>query len=122
MVHSNAADLLPWRAHVAAIAMSQCPKEWDTTGPMFVRASFYLPRPKNHYRANGELKDAAPWWCAKKPDTDKLCRSLLDALTDAGVWADDSQAVQLNADKTYTDTGPGGLWCIVQHLTERNNG
>lgn len=121
MVHSNAADLLPWRAHVSAVADQHVPPMWDHTGPMKVEATFWLPRPKAHYRANGQLKPA-PWWpVGRVGDLDKFVRALLDALTDAGVWGDDSQVVQLTAEKRYDD-GPGRLTCTITRLTEREGG
>ena len=121
MVHSNAQDLLPWRAHVAAHAMSECPKDWDPTGPMAVELAFDMVRPRSHWsrNGNGPLKPSAPWWDAKRPDTDKLARAVLDALTDAGIWGDDSQVVQLTAEKRYDDDGPGHLTCTITRLTER---
>ena len=116
MVHSNHQELLPWRAHVAAIADQHVPPMWDTTGPMRVEATFWLPRPKNHHGSKG-LKPSAPWWpTGRVGDVDKYARALLDALTDAGVWVDDSQVVLLTAEKSY---GPPALWCAIQHLTER---
>lgn len=45
---------------------------------------------------------------AVKPDLDKLTRSTLDALTAAGVWADDGLVCRLEAWKTYPN-GVGGL-------------
>ena len=36
-----------------------------------------------------------------KPDIDNLLKAALDALTDAGMWSDDSQVVQVNAAKMY---------------------
>jgi Holliday junction resolvase RusA-like endonuclease len=69
-----------------------------------VNLIFILPRPAVHYgrgRNAGSVKDSAPRWPATKPDLDKLCRAVLDALTDAGVWRDDSQVVMLSAGKMY---------------------
>lgn len=36
------------------------------------------------------------------PDLDKLIRSVLDSLTDAGAWDDDSRVVDIKAVKYYT--------------------
>ena len=116
MVHTNQAVLLPWRAHVAAASSSVCPLSWDNTGPMQVRATFWIPRPKTHYRADGTVKDWAGFYPVTRPDLDKLIRALLDALTDARIWVDDSQAGHICADKNY---GPPGLWCAIEHLDER---
>jgi len=35
------------------------------------------------------------------PDADKLARFVLDACTDAGIWLDDSQVIELTIRKTY---------------------
>jgi len=56
-------------------------------GPVAISITFLMPRPKS---APKKLR-----WAAKKPDIDKLLRSTFDGLTDAQVWRDDSQVVQL---------------------------
>jgi Holliday junction resolvase RusA-like endonuclease len=44
------------------------------------------------------------------PDLDKLIRAVADSLTDAGIYADDSRIVRINAAKVYADDrGPGAL-------------
>ena len=49
-------------------------------------------------------------WCREesKPDIDKLLRSTLDALGEAGLWADDSQVVHVQSSKDYADDRPPG--------------
>jgi crossover junction endodeoxyribonuclease RusA len=47
------------------------------------------------------LRDTAPSTPAARPDLDKLLRSTLDALVDAGALADDALVVEVNAAKTY---------------------
>ena len=77
---------------------------WET--PLGVRVQFILPRPKGHYlpansrRAAPELRADAPKYPTGKPDTDKLARAVLDALTGL-VWRDDSQVVHIDAWKVY---------------------
>lgn len=119
ITHSNP-NLQPWRERVGWQARHRLPPGWDLDGPMAVDAWFHLPRPKHHYRANGDLKPAAPWWPVSRAagDVDKHARALLDALTGV-VWADDSQVVQLHAEKTYDDGAGPRLVCTVQHLTEK---
>ena len=41
---------------------------------------------------------------ASKPDIDNLLKAVLDALTDAGMWNDDSQVVQVSAAKMFGAT------------------
>lgn len=121
MIHSSKA-LQPWRDTVAWHARQRMPHGWAPDGPMAVDCAFHLPRPNTHHlqRTGGRvLKSTAPWWPAVKPDLDKLVRALLDALTQAGIWGDDSQVVHLTAQKHYHD-GAGMLACAVERLTERN--
>lgn len=82
-------------------------------GPVEVHMGFDLPRPANHYlpvnskRSVPQLKLLAPLWPSHKPDLDKLTRAVLDAVTDAGLWADDAQVVSLRAAKRYVTNQPG---------------
>lgn len=107
----SSALVAPWRAVVtraAAFAMKE-PPGWDPgrLDPIEVALVFTLTRPASHYRTGrnaGELRAAAPEEPVTRPDLDKLIRSTLDALTDAGALADDSRVVELRAVKVY----PGG--------------
>src|SRR5574343_627316 len=91
-----------WRAAVAAVAYEAtkdslcCP----VRGALTLVVTLYLPRPKSHYRANGEVKVSAPPYPVTKPDTTKLLRSTEDALTGI-VWKDDSQIVEQFICKKY---------------------
>jgi Holliday junction resolvase RusA-like endonuclease len=83
-------------------------------GPVSVRLTFRLPRPKGHFGKNG-LRASAPLRpTGATKDVDKLCRAALDALTGAGVWRDDGQVVHLVADKVYSDRP--GVSITVEHL------
>jgi Holliday junction resolvase RusA-like endonuclease len=96
----------PWRAAVAASAHEAARNGTALKllpGPLTVRARFYFPRPKSHYRTGrfaGTLKDSAPLYCATTPDLDKLQRAIGDALKGV-LLHDDSQIVQWHAAKFY---------------------
>lgn len=85
----------PWRNLVsdnARIAMTREKfTQFDKDVPVSVHITFLMPRPKT-------VKRHMP---TVPPDIDKLCRAVLDALTDVGVWVDDSQVVDLGATKIY---------------------
>ena len=49
------------------------------------------------------LLPSAPAEHTVRPDADKLARSLLDAISDAGVWRDDAQVAELHVRKVYGD-------------------
>lgn len=101
----------PWREAVVAAATNQGAANVRLDGPVKVDVSFYLPRPKAHYRANGELRPTAPFVQFNTPDIDKLLRSTLDALVQAAVIADDARVQELEARKLYatSERAPGAL-------------
>jgi len=80
-------------------------------GPVGLEVTLTLPRPKSHYgtgRNAAVLKASSPLWPVSHQagDTDKLSRTVLDGLQDAGLFVDDCLVVELLARKTYPDT-PG---------------
>ena len=77
--------------------------------------SFLMPRPNSHRRANGELKRSAPYLHTSKPDLDNLVKATKDALTDAGIWADDSLVVVCRSLKAYS-LAPGAIIRIAEVL------
>lgn len=70
-------------------------------GAVAVRLVFYIHRPTSHLRADGSLKPSSPSRPHSKPDVDKLSRAVLDSMTGAHVWADDSRVVDLHVSKHY---------------------
>ncbi len=104
----SSAKVKPWRAAVSAAALAVRPTT-PLDGPLQVDMVFTMPRPKSHYgtgRNAGVLKPryvgATPY---RVPDLSKLCRSTEDALTDAGVWADDARVVEYGRlAKVYADS------------------
>lgn len=91
---SDNARLKPWRATVAAFVHEAMAGRPPLVGPLEVRATFVLPRPKSAPRRR--------WAPEKKPDLDKLLRALLDAATTGGAWVDDAQVVAVTARKVYS--------------------
>lgn len=63
-----------------------------TDVPFQVTIQFRLPRPKARKR---------DMLVITKPDIDNLIKSTTDALTDCGVWRDDSLVVSVSANKIY---------------------
>lgn len=61
--------------------------------PVSLEVIFFLPRPKTVRRL----------FPSTKPDLDKLVRAINDSATDAGVLEDDSQVVEIVANKVYAD-------------------
>lgn len=74
---------------------------WE--GALCVDLTFYFPRPKGHYRSNGQLKPTAPKWHTSKPDRDNSDKAILDALTNLGLWHDDKQVCDGKIQKFYTN-------------------
>ena len=81
----------------------------DSLGPLVVKIVFVMPRPK----ATPKTRATPP--AVKKPDLDKLVRAVLDALTSAGVYADDSQVVTVHAHKRLAELGePTGAMIHIE--------
>lgn len=71
-----------------------------------VELLFVMPRPKSVTRK----------FMTVKPDADKLARSVLDSITDSGLWADDSQVVGLLVRKAYEQpTVEPGVFITIRH-------
>lgn len=100
----------PWRATVAAAAaeaMAGRPAIAKET-PVSVRMSFWLKRPKGHFRTGrfaDQLKDTAPLFVTTYPDLDKLARATSDALVQGGVLEDDSSIAVSLLRKAYREPG-----------------
>lgn len=86
----------PWRRAVADAATEACRgfaafmslDEWvPLDGPLHVSMVFTLRKPLS-------APKRTVTWPTRYPDLSKLCRSTEDALTAAGVWADDARVVE----------------------------
>lgn len=97
------------------------------SGALRADLTFYMPRPKAHFRTNGCLKPSAPFALhTQKPDKDNLEKAVLDALTGIGAWGDDAQVcsgMQNRFFELYDITGgtllvPPGLKLEIFSLRE----
>lgn len=126
VVAGNAGPLEKWRGDIrSAFAEANGPvatalDQFVQDGPVSMRLTFRLARPKSHYlpatksRPRPELKADAPTW-GGKGDLDKLVRAVLDALTGIS-YEDDKQVVVLGATKEYSPAGRAGVDVRVSAL------
>lgn len=99
--------LKPWRKAVAE-ACKATGNQNLLLGPIEVQVIFFLTRPPSVT----QKKRALP---IVPPDTDKLCRALLDGIGDSGtIWGDDSQVVRLIASKEYADNRKAGAEVTIR--------
>jgi crossover junction endodeoxyribonuclease RusA len=101
-VYEKSRKVKPWRDAIRAAALQQGAR--PIAGPVEVAITFWLPRPKGHYRTgrnSDRLRPAAPVRPATRPDLDKLTRSTLDGLASGCAYGDDGQVVELWVSKWY---------------------
>lgn len=101
----------PWREAVKWAALDIMRNAPAVGSPARIDITFFLTRPKTHYRTNGKVRDNAPVYPAGRPDLDKLLRSTLDGLVEAGAIRDDAHIVEITAGKRYCndDARPGAV-------------
>jgi Holliday junction resolvase RusA-like endonuclease len=95
----------PWREAVkwaALEAMKLDGTQRPLEGPLHIGVTFTLPKPASAPKTRRS-------WPSKRPDLDKLIRSTLDGLGEAGVWIDDAQVIQISASKVYPTEGMGAM-------------
>lgn len=97
--------LKEWRALVATAAKRSMKQQPPLTGPLLVRVCFYFVRPK----AKTVPADQVWVFGNRRHDVDGLQRAILDAMTDAALYGDDSQVARIEAEKRYVvgDQRPG---------------
>lgn len=109
LVEASSAKLNKWRKEITSVASTYLHTNgWEPfEGPVQLRITFYLPRPKT-------VKRDLP---TVPPDLDKLIRAVGDGLTDAQVWGDDSQVVSLVCEKVYADDREPGAEIEIHSVT-----
>lgn len=120
IVAGNQATLSKWRGDIRNALEGSKPPQ-PVAGPVRMDLTFGLTRPKSHYhpvtksRRVIELRADAPAFYLGKPDTDKLERAVLDALTGV-VYLDDSQVFEVTGRKVWIEPGEPGLRAEVGYL------
>lgn len=110
VIYEASPELAQWRKDVSIAAAYYAKKaHWGTSdGPLHVTIGFRMPPPQKRVRDFPTVK----------PDLDKLIRGILDACTDAKIWKDDAQVVQIIATKNYPLNGEGpGVTVHVRTLS-----
>lgn len=93
-----------WRQDVRAAAAATGEEMFSVHDAVRVVVTFMLKRPKGHTGKRGLLAAGRRKpYPTSVPDIDKLCRAVLDAITDVLI-PDDSQVVSLWAQKAYAST------------------
>lgn len=93
-----------WRGDVKRFALEAFQGQ-PTADAVTLAIVFYLPRPKGHLGAKG-LRPSAPPYHTTKPDCTKMLRAVEDALKGL-IWKDDSQVIEQQIRKHYTQGQPG---------------
>lgn len=109
MKESNLETLSHWRDLVKIGAVEAAGGFLQHPGPLEVEITFWLQKPKSMTQ---KFFASVGGHIVKKPDVDKLARAVLDALTDARLYVDDSQVTDLLVRKRYVSTAhahPGAL-------------
>lgn len=93
-------NVAPWRADVrdAVQAEAEALVAFKSGEAVHVELMFVMPRPSSTPK-----RSTPP--AVKRPDVDKLARAVLDALSSAGLWVDDSQVTCLVATKRLAQPG-----------------
>jgi crossover junction endodeoxyribonuclease RusA len=102
LIESSDRGVRDWRVSVIDAARQALAGRERLTGAVVLEVTFYFARPKSHYGKRGLLPSAPPRH-TQKPDASKILRSLEDAITDAGVWRDDSQVDDDHARKEWAE-------------------
>jgi Holliday junction resolvase RusA-like endonuclease len=100
----------PWRAAVASAARDAIDGRAPLDGPLVLSVEFRFPMPASRPKKVRELGRAPK---VSAPDTDKLIRSVGDALKDGGLVTDDARFWLVTASKVEV-TGWTGATIVVQ--------
>jgi len=97
----------PWVSSVRIQAQQHAPKAlW--LGPISLELLFTIPKPQS-------LPKRRPSWAIRKPDLDKLIRSVKDALSGV-IYKDDAQVIYESAKKEYGNAP--GVEVVIRQVSQ----
>jgi len=99
-----------WKESIAAECISH--RQPVIEQPVKLTVCFYLPVPKS-----ANLKNVFYYPHTVKPDADNLLKAVMDAMTEASVWADDALVYSSCAEKWYC-LGKCGARIIVEVIEQ----
>jgi len=105
-----------WKSEIAKAAKEAGVEKLE--GPISMQLFFSFPRPMNHFKRDGRIKDNAPKFYVQRPDFDNLSKAVADALTTLGTWDDDSQLIDVSVKKNWAlGCSQGGCAITISELT-----
>lgn len=85
-----------WKKEAVEFLANSMPALGPFSGPLQLRAVFHVERPRTSKLDH------------PKPDIDNYLKSLMDAITEAGWWNDDSQIREVHAEKRWAEVTAEG--------------
>ena len=117
IVDDNDKALKGWRQElIDAMQRTKPPVVIDTS--IAVSIIVYVPRPRTHYRANGELKPNAARVPPAGRDIDKIARAIFDAMQIACWVTNDARVSDLHMRRRYDDGIGERTWCWAWQVDE----
>lgn len=117
-----------YKAPKQAIRETYIESAWVRAGEPCIEAegaircdmTFYLARPKGHFKKDGSLSAAGKRmpWPTKKPDTTNITKMIEDVLNHVGAWPDDKNicgAMQWKLWADHPSNPRDGKPCTVVH-------
>lgn len=99
-----------WKRDFASCIPYQLRTQYNGAVSVFIDCMVGVPKSYTK-KERGEALGGFKW---PSGDPDNLCKGILDAMTEAGVWVDDRQVVILTVCKRYAETD--GVLVRVTHL------
>ena len=94
------------KENTVALVLGKLPQGWQPLeGPLEFRLHLVWPYRKGEPKKN--TRDGAELPISTRPDLDNIAKGIIDALTVAGVWRDDSQIARMVLEKAW---GPAPYW------------